>query len=79
MVRGPRPWDAPLGNYALPVEELDPTSFAALVRREALRDVLGDPGSAPEDERSLLAALAGAGAHGLVLQERLLEDVPRPR
>ena len=77
--QGPRPWDAPLGNYALPVEELEPTSFAALVRRSPLRDVLGDPGSAPEDERSLLAVLAGAGAHGLVLQERLLEDVPRPR
>jgi glycogen synthase len=76
---GARPWDAPLGNYALPVEELDPTSFAALVRRSALREVLGDPGSAPPDERTLLAELGRAGAHGLVLQERLLEDVPRPR
>jgi glycosyltransferase involved in cell wall biosynthesis len=76
---GPRPWDAPLGNYELPVEELDPTSFAALVRRSALEAVLADPASAPEDERQLIAELDKAGAYGLVLQERLLENVPRPR
>jgi hypothetical protein len=76
---GARPWDAPLGNYALPVGELDPISFVALVRRSALRDVLGDPGSAPEDERSLLVELASTRAHGVVLQERLVENAPRPR
>jgi glycosyltransferase involved in cell wall biosynthesis len=76
---GARPWDAPLGNYALPVEELDPTSLVALVRRSALEGVLGEPGSAPGDERRLLAELAKASACGLVLQERLVENAPRPR
>jgi glycogen synthase len=73
------PWDAPLGNYALPVEELDPTSLVALARRSAAEGVLGDPDSAPDDERKLLAELANAGASGLVLQERLVENVPRAR
>jgi hypothetical protein len=74
-----RPWDAPLGNYVLPVEELDPTSLVALVRRSALEGVLEDPSSAPDDERKLLAEFAKAGAYGLVLQERLVENAPRPR
>jgi glycosyltransferase involved in cell wall biosynthesis len=76
---GAPPWDAPLGNYELPVDELDPTSLVALARRSALESVLGDPGSAPDDERQLLAELARAGASGLVLQERLVENVPRAR
>jgi glycosyltransferase involved in cell wall biosynthesis len=76
---GARAWDAPLGNYALPVEELDPTSLVVLARRWALEGVLGDPDSAPGNERKLLAALANASAYGLVLQEPLVENAPRPR
>lgn len=74
-----RPLDAPLGSYRLPLAELDPASFVALGRRSALRSALEDPEFAPDDEAELLVRLADAGAHGLVLQERLVESAPRAR
>jgi glycosyltransferase involved in cell wall biosynthesis len=74
---GARPWCAPPGNYALPIEELDAGPSVVLARRASLIDVLGDPGSAPPDERRLFARLAEAGAYGVVLQEPLLANLPR--
>jgi glycogen synthase len=74
---GNRPWHAPPGNYALPIAELDAGPSVALARRAALQGVLGDPETAPENERELFAALADAGAPGVVLQERLIASLPR--
>jgi hypothetical protein len=74
---GERPWSAPPGSYALPIEELDAGPSVVLVRRASLIDVLGDPESAPPDERRLFARLAEAGAHGVVIQEPLLANLPR--
>lgn len=74
-----RPLDAPLGSYGLPLAELDPATFVALGRRAALHTALREPDSAPDDEAELLVRLADAGAHGLVLQEPLVESAPRAR
>jgi hypothetical protein len=74
---GVRPWCAPPGNYALPIEELDAGPSVVVARRTSLMDVLGDSRSAPPDERRLFARLAEAGAHGVVLQEPLLANLPR--
>jgi glycosyltransferase involved in cell wall biosynthesis len=72
---GATPSLAPLGSYALPPAEVDTDASIGLVRRSALEQMLRHP-NPPRDD--LFVRLAEAGAHGLVLQEPQVANLPRP-
>jgi glycosyltransferase involved in cell wall biosynthesis len=65
---------APLGNLSLPDSAIEALTSIALVRRSALESVLGHS----DDDRHLFVRLAHVGAHGLVLQEPHVANLPRP-
>ena len=74
---GGRPEHAPPGSYRLPLAELGASPSVALIRTTALEAALSDEDGAADAEPDLFVRLARADAHGLVLQEPLLENLPR--
>jgi glycosyltransferase involved in cell wall biosynthesis len=69
---------APLGSLSLPDSAIEALTSIALVRRSALETVLRRSDSPSDDERHLFVRLADVGAHGLVLQEPHVANLPRP-
>jgi hypothetical protein len=74
---GGTPAHAPPGNYLLPLDELDASPSAALVRRTALEAALRDADAPGDEEPDIFVQLAAAGAYGVVLQEPLFANLPR--
>ena len=74
---GDTPEHAPPGSYRLPLAELGASPSVALVRRSALETARPDEDAASYDESDLFVRMARAGAHGVVLQEPLIANLPR--
>jgi glycogen synthase len=67
---------APLGNLALPLDEVGSPASVAVVRRDALAGVLSEATAPPEDEAAVYTRLAERGAVGVVLREPFVRRLP---